>query len=74
MRANVNPVLAILWRFSGTPRAAAIAVRGSASCGIHAHTGLPRRRVIMPVALNACTHEPTIMIGEKAAAMIGDEA
>jgi choline dehydrogenase len=29
---------------------------------------------IMPAALNACTHAPTIMIGEKAAAMISDEA
>jgi choline dehydrogenase len=29
---------------------------------------------IMPAALNACTHAPTIMIGEKAAAMIADAA
>jgi choline dehydrogenase-like flavoprotein len=29
---------------------------------------------IMPAALNACTHAPAIIIGEKAAAMIGDEA
>jgi hypothetical protein len=28
----------------------------------------------MPAALNACTHAPTIMVGEKAAAMIAEDA
>jgi choline dehydrogenase-like flavoprotein len=29
---------------------------------------------IMPAALNACTHAPTVMIGEKAAAIIAEDA
>jgi choline dehydrogenase len=29
---------------------------------------------IMPAALNACTHAPTIMIGEKGAALIAADA
>jgi choline dehydrogenase len=29
---------------------------------------------IMPAALNACTHAPTIMIGEKGAALIAGNA
>jgi len=29
---------------------------------------------IMPTALNACTHAPTVMIGERAAAMILQDA
>jgi choline dehydrogenase len=29
---------------------------------------------IMPAALNACTHAPTIMIGEKAADVIADDS
>ena len=29
---------------------------------------------IMPAALNACTRAPTIMIGEKVAAMVAEDA
>ena len=29
---------------------------------------------IMPAALNACTHAPTIMIGEKGAALVAADA
>jgi choline dehydrogenase-like flavoprotein len=29
---------------------------------------------IMPAALNACTHAPTIIIGEKTAAMIAEDS
>jgi len=41
-------------------------------------TGLQGLRVadasVMPAALNACTHAPTIMIGEKAAAMVAEDS
>jgi choline dehydrogenase len=41
-------------------------------------TGIEGLRVvdasIMPAALNACTHAPTIMIGEKGAALIAADA